>query len=41
MKKYLREWEKMSENHIADKVLVSKTCKELIQLKRGKGKLPN
>ena len=41
MKKHLREWEKKSENHIADKVLVSKTGKELIQLKRGKGKLPN
>lgn len=41
MKKHLREWEKMSENHTADEVLLSKTSKELIQLKREKGKLSN
>lgn len=41
MKRHLREWEKMSENHTADKVLLSKTHKELIPLKREKGKLSN
>ena len=32
MKGHLREWEKTFANHISDKGLTSKICKELIQL---------
>ena len=32
MKRQLTEWEKIFANHISDKGLISKICKELIQL---------
>ena len=40
-KSTLENGRKCLKNHTADKVLLSKTYKELIQLKREKGKLSN
>ena len=40
MRRQLPEWEKIFANNISDKRLVSKICKELIQLNKNNNKKP-